>query len=281
MILKNISIQNLGAITHFYKDFSAGLNVVHDRRCEALSFAMRAILNHRPPLPPCLSAGVKTKIEADVLVPEKLYRVVASFDTAKNGFTLSCYDQNGGYHTDEYLYLTTHSYEQDAATVFTGEEATQPRFLRYADEDRYYSEKELSRATGGLSDVKAFRRYLRSFIENFKPELLRDGKTYEMFIERGGRYAVRCGIDGEITRNLSETESMIFRYLCFLQTAEFWHGFEEMRNLHAIKKPMIISGFLERIDKSIDACDFLGRAARLQDQTILITSAAESDFFII
>ena len=278
MILKNISIQNLGAITHFYKDFSAGLNVVHDRRCEALSFAMCVILNHRPPLPPSLSAGVKTKIEADVFLQEKLYRVIASFDTAKKGFTLSCYDQSGGDLTGEYLYLTTQSHEQDAAAVFTGEEATQPRFLRYADEDRYFPEKRLSRATDGLSDVKAFRRYLRSFIENFAPELLRDGKTYEMFIERGGSYAVRCRIDGKITQDLSETESMIFRYLCFLRTAEFWHGFEEIRNLHAIKKPMIISGFLERLDKSIDVCDFLGRAVRIQDQTILITSATESDF---
>ena len=146
------------------------------------------------------------------------------------------------------------------------------RFLKYINEDLYYSPHELARATDGFSNVKAFRRYLRSFIDNFKPELLRDGKGYEIIIEKNGNYAVKCRVNGSVTSILSESERMLFRYLCFLRTAEFWHGFEELRNLHVIKKPLLISGFLEKLDESIDVRELLCRTDKLKRQTILLTT---------
>ena len=273
MILKNITIQNLGFIAHLSQGFKEGLNVIEDYRRDELSFAFKFVFNHKIPPPPNISVGVDTRIEAHVLLCEKEYRVVAVFDKREERFKLSCFDSSGADVTNKYLYLTRHSYEQDLTDIFSGDEdEASYRFLRYANEDLYYSKGELSKVTGGLSDIKAFRRYLHDFLNNFEPELLRDCKGYEIFLSKSGRYAVRYKDSGPVTTMLSASEKMLFKYLCFIRTAEFWHGFEEIRNLHCIEKPLIISGFLERLDESIDVRDLLNRAEKLKRQTILITN---------
>ena len=273
MILKNITIQNLGSIPYLSQGFKEGLNVLVDYRRDELSFAFRLISGHKIPPPPNISVGVDTRIEARALLCGKEYKVVASLDKQEQNFKLSCFDSSGADVTSEYLYLTKHSYEQDFADVFTGDEdEASYRFLRYVNEDLYYSKGELSKITGGLSDIKAFRRYLHDFLDNFEPELLRDGKGYEIFLSESGRYAVRYKDSGSITNMLSASEKMLFKYLCFLRTAEFWHGFEEIRNLHCIVKPLIISGFLEKLDESIDVSELLHRTEKLKRQTILITN---------
>jgi hypothetical protein len=70
---------------------------------------------------------------------------------------------------------------------------------------------------------------------------------------------------------LSESEQTLFRYLCFLRTAEFWQGFEELRNLHSVKKPILTRDFLERLDESIDTQNVLERTKRLNRQIIMLT----------
>lgn len=272
MILKNLTVQNLGRITHFSHKFEEGTNVVGDYRRDELSFSIRLIFNHKIPPPPNISVGVDTRIEATVLLAEKEYRVLATPDN-KERFKLFCQDLSGKDVTSEYLYSTTHTYEQDLSDVFTGdEEEILLNFLKYANEDLYYAKGELSRYTDGLSNIKAFRRYLRKFIEGFEPELLREGKSYEIFLSENGRYEVRCKKSGLVTSALSESERVMFKFLCFLRTAEFWQGFEELRNLHSVKKPMLISGFLEKLDESIDTRELFHRAKKLKRQTILLTT---------
>ena len=272
MIIKKLKIKNLGAVCDFIYEFSSCLNIIRSRYTNELSFAFRLIFNHKTPPPPNISVGVDTRIEATVLLAEKEYRVLATPDN-KGRFKLFCQDSSEKDVTSEYLYSTTHTYEQDLTDVFSGsEEEVLLRFLKYANEDLYYSKDELSRNTGGLSNIKAFRRYLREFIESFEPELLRDGKGYEIVLEKNGRYAVRCKTHDFPPNMLSESERMMFKFLCFLRTAEFWHGFEEIRNLHSVKKPLLISGFLEKLDVSIDVGELLLRTEKIKRQTILITN---------
>ena len=272
MIIKKLEIRNLGDISAFSYEFSDGLDILVSLNTNELSLAIRLIFNHKIPPPPNISAGVDTRIEGVVLLAEKEYRVSAVPDN-KGRFKLLCQDDSLKDVTSEYLYLTTHTYEQDLTDVFSGnEEGIFLRFLKYANEDLYYAKNELSRDTGGLSNIKAFRRYLSEFIKNFEPELLRDGKGYEIVLRKDGRYAVRCRAQGFPSNMLSESERMMFKFLCFLRTAEFWRGFEEIRNLHSVKKPLLISGFLEKLDESIDVSELLLRAEKLKRQIILITN---------
>ena len=270
MVLKSIIIQNFGGVTRLSYEFRERLNVVKEIGRDVISYAIRAIFNHKTPPPPASWVGVDTRVEASVSLPQKSYHVTLTPDTEGGRLRLRSYDKDGIDVTQEYLYLTSHCIEQDMSDVFDGEESVLLRFLKYANEDIYFSPRELATATDGLSNLKSFRNYLRSFISGFKPELLRDGRSYEIFLKNNGIYAVRCRVDGRIIRALSEAEKTLFRYLCFLRTAEFWHGFEELRNLHCIKKPFIVSDFLEKLDQSIDVKYLLDRTEDLNRQTILL-----------
>lgn len=253
MILKNILIQNLGSIAYYIKDLSPGLNVITHAGRDELLYAIRLISNHKTTPPPSFSVGVDTRIEAEVLLEEKKYRVIASLDH-EECLKLSCLDASGTDVTSEYLYLTCHTIEHDLSDIFYGDNRLFPRLIK----DK------------SLSNIKAFRRYLRDFLYSFEPELLRRGKDYEIFLKKNGRYVVRHRSDGSVTNALSESERVLFRYLCFLRTAEFWAGFEALRNMHGIKKPLLISGFLERLDESIDVSELLFRTEKLQRQTIVV-----------
>jgi hypothetical protein len=90
-------------------------------------------------------------------------------------------------------------------------------------------------------------------------------------MKNDGRYDVRHKHYEGAPVCLSESEQMLFRYRCFLRTAEFWRGFEDLRNLHGVKKPLIIKDFLERIDESIDTSSIINRTMELGRQVIIFT----------
>jgi hypothetical protein len=55
-----------------------------------------------------------------------------------------------------------------------------------------------------------------------------------------------------------------------LRTAEFWRGFEEIRDLHGVNKPLIIKDFSERLDESIDTKAIIDRTVKLGRQVIVL-----------
>ena len=272
MLLKKITIQNLGAVDAFECDFENGLNIVEIRYTDEISGAIQFILNHRTFSLPKIWVRRSTKIEVLVRIFEKEYLLLATPNLKQNNLCLCAYDDHGIEKTQEYLYLTYHCIEQDLCDVFD-KDAQKIFFkpIQYLDEDRYYSPGNLSKCTDQLSETKAFRSYLKTFVKNFKPETIRDGKRYELYLRKDGRYAVRYMGENDMPVFLSESEQTLFRYLCFLRTAEFWQGFEELRNLHSVKKPILIGDFLERLDESIDTKDILKRTTRLNRQIIILT----------
>ena len=269
MILRNITIINLGTIESFSYNFTDGLNVLRTRYTNDLAFVIRVLLNHKDITPlPQDAVRADSQIVATIVIDKKTYKILSAPDSARKCFLLKAYDEQGLDVTSEYLYLTDHCVEQDRADVFLGTEREMPlRFLQYANEELYFSRNELNKRTEYLSDLKFFRAYLRHYIKHFRSEPIRDGKRYEIFLENDWQYGVRYRDDYGTPVYLSESEQILFRYLCFLRTAEFWRGFEELRNLHGVKKPLIIKDFLERLDESID---IIGRTAALGRQVVVL-----------
>jgi hypothetical protein len=272
MILKRIIIQNLGTVDAFECDFENDLNIVRNRYTDEISGAIQFVLNHRAFSLPMLWVRRSTKIEALVGILDTEYLLRATPNLKQNELCLRAYDADGHEKTREYLYLTSHCAEQDLCEVF--DKDTPKIFfkpIQYLDEDHYYSPSDLSKRTDRFSETKTFRSYLKTFIKDFKSETIRDGKRYELYLKKDGRYAVRYKGDNDMSVFLSESEQTLFRYLCFLRTAEFWQGFEELRNLHAINKPILMADFLERLDESIDTQDVLERTKQLNRQIIMLT----------
>ena len=272
MILQTLTVQNFGSIDRFSCDFTNGFNLIKSRGHDVLSDAIRLVLCHKamPPFP-TFRVWTATRIEATVRVNTKTYFVTVLPNAERRGPILKAHDSNGNDITAEYRYLCSHCVEQDLSDVFDGnEKELLCRFLQYANADLYDAPCDLCARTDGLSDIKAFRSYLRSFIKDFKPETIREGKRYEIAMDHSGKYIVQCQGDDCTPCFLSESEQTLFRYLCFLRTAEFWQGFEELRNLNGIKKPLLIENFLERLDEAIDVSTLLQRTAELGRQVILL-----------
>ena len=162
MILRNITVINLGAIEQFSCDFEGGLNVLGARYADELSYAIRVLLNHKDIMPlPKDAVRADSQILAKMFMEDRQYGIVALPDTVRKCFVLKAYSEQGRDVTGEYLYLTDHCTEQDRSDVFEGTDKDLPlRFLQYANEDVFFARNELSRRTGELSNLKAFRAYL-------------------------------------------------------------------------------------------------------------------------
>ena len=268
MLLKKISIFHLGGIKNFSWDFTNSLNVVKERYSDELCWAITAVLQNKST--PCILPiwiCKESRIDAIVSINEKTFHIRITPNEDLNGIKLSAFDDREREVTAEYRYLSSHCAEHDLSDVFNGNE--KHAFLKILN---CLNEPEIpDRSIDGLLHIKAFRSYAFDYVQNFKPEPLREGKRYEIVLEKNGLYDVRYMDDGEQPVYLSESEQTLFRYLCFLKTAEFWQGFEEIRNLHSVKKPFIIKEFLERLDESIDVSALLERTLKLGRQIIVLT----------
>ena len=276
MILREIKIRWLGREEAFTQKLNGGLNLIKSRYSDEIIDALRAVTNNKVPLTHGTRHLREFCAEATVRLSQKDYYVTALNDAHTKAPLIRARDADGNDATGEYLRLTSHCEEEDASYQFTGDANNEIfRVLQYYDEDRYYRPSEFSRLTGGFSEIKAFRAYLRSYLKSFKGELIREGKKYELVLSGQGGYDVRYTDECMLPVALSESEQVLFRYLCFLNTAEFWHGFESLRDLHCIKKPLLIGNFLERLDESIDLGGIIKRSTALDRQVIIVTGINE------
>ena len=270
MILNDIQIERLGRIDFFSLALSPEVQIVKSRYSDELAYAIH-LLCQTTPSPSPFGVREGARITANVMLEEKRFSLLAVPNAQCDHFTLSAYDEEGNDVTDAYLYLSAHCEEHDACDCFDGNERTcRLRFLFYAREDSFFTPKELSRKTNGMANVRAFRKYLSDFIKAFRPEEIREGKQYELYIDRNGLYGVRHTYSGDTDVCLSDSETRLFHFLCFLKSAEFWRGFEELRNLNGIRKPLIVQNFLEFLDESIDRSALLERTKKLKRQVILL-----------
>lgn len=273
MIIKSITIENLGAVDVFSCDFLDDLNIVKSRATEELAQAINIVLNHKFSSPlSCCRAREDTKITATVCILGKIYSIQAVHDMTRHTFVLSAANQCGEDATVEYLYLMSHCQAQDEAEMFNGTEKMHRfRLMYYLNSECDSAPYELKRNVDDFLHNKTFRSHLSKFVKGFKPEPIRAGKPYELIVRKNGIFDVQSAIDRAQSVFLSESERRLFGYLCFLRTAELWCEFEELRNLHAVKKPLVVTNFLERLDESIDTKELLLRTRQLNRQAIILT----------
>jgi hypothetical protein len=114
------------------------------------------------------------------------------------------------------------------------------------------------------------------YIQTFEPELINHKKKYKISINNQGRFEVVCpGVSGKIY--LSNTEKIMFLYICFLNMTEFWENLEKIRDMHHEKKPILIQNFLEFLDQSTDINALILRTEQLKRQTIILTLSTQKN----
>ena len=273
MIIQHITIQNFGSILSYDAKLASEINIIRNRYIDDLAAAMAFLLcNQASPEIPEHWLQADTQISATIILEGVTYWVRAAPN--KGRLQLSVVDPMGEDVTARYQYALSHTPEEDATEIFDGQDKTIPwRLCRYRNREEGDG---LSERTRRLADTKTFRRYLSDYICNFRSEPINSKKNYQMTISSQGKFEVFDPFLGA-KRYLSETEEKLFRYTCFLNIAEFWEGFEFLRDLHYERKPLMIRNFIEFIDESADISGLIARTQRLCGQTIILTRSMDED----
>ena len=178
---------------------------------------------------------------------------------------------NGNDKTDFYQNTMSHCTEQDAIEDFDGQDTSLPtRLCWYKGCDDCDVPNDLFVRTNFVAGTKTFRSYLMRYIKAFKPEPINNKKNYIISINKQGKFEVMYSdVCNEI--NLSQTEEKLFRYICFLNIAEFWENIENVRNIHHEKKPLLVKNFIDFLDESTDINSLIARTVQLGRQVIILT----------
>ena len=273
MFIQHITIENFGAIRHYDTEFRRGLNIVESRYTteihEAIAFL---VCNDQVPGIPEQWLRDDLLISATICLEDTIYTVCIRSVLGRPQMFAT--DPTGADATEQYQYALSHCEEQNGAELFgVWEPYIHLRLCDYCDWD---ARDFLSDRTDRLIDTKTFHRYLLGYIRSFVPEPLGSKKNYLVSINQQGKFEVMLpGFEGEI--HLSETEKRLFSYICFLNVAEFWAGFEKMRDLHHEKKPLLIQDFLEFLDEGADISSLIARTQKLHRQIIILTSPVEDE----
>lgn len=195
----------------------------------------------------------------------------------KDRLQLAVTDPSGLDVTDDYRQTLSHCPEQDATESFDGQDKTLPlRLCWYRNREDDEIPGDLSDRTERLADTKTFRSHLIRYVKAFQPEPINCKKNYQTTINEQGKFEVIYpGVSGKVF--LSETEEKLFLYICFLNIAEFWEGFEKTRDLHHEKKPLLIRDFIEFLDEAANINALIARTQNLQRQIIILTSPLDEE----
>ena len=112
------------------------------------------------------------------------------------------------------------------------------RLYHYMDEETFYPQKSLSKLTDGCSNTNSFRLWLRRYIKDTPQEIPND--------------------------------EMQYRFLCHLKALEFWDGFEDIRNLHYVRKPFIVKNYGEHLEHKNEISTLFDRAMDTGRQVIVL-----------
>lgn len=260
MYIKNINIDNFGGLIDTTYYFNSSINLVTTMYSAELTDALGLVFGN---ITDSCFLSVNTVIKAEVEL-EKTYYVEI---TDKK---LRAFDENSFNCTNYYLYFISHHKEENDANCFSDfKRQNYPhRLLRYKNTEKYYSGNDFATITGGIGETKTFRSYLNSYIKNFRPLPLIRGKDYYLILDESGKFEVFGGGYNNIP--LSETESLVYHFLCFIHLAKFWSEVEKIRDINHHLKPLIIPDFLERLDENVDKAYITALVSSCERQTIFI-----------
>lgn len=261
MYITKLSIKNYGNIAFETILFEEQATIVTADFCDEIVAALKLILGYSNKVHYLRKSSIiKAEFIADSNITVKYF-----------GGELKAYNQQDEDITEDYLNIISHNSEEDSLNVFHHfkKQKYPHRLLKYKDVDKYYGMHDFRNITDGYGTTRSFRAFLNDYIKNFEPIRINKDKEYFIQLLPSGEFIVKYG-DESITPHLSESESLLYHYICFLCLADFWSRAESIRNINRVDKPIIVSDFLERIDDCISLSDVMERTLQLERQVIII-----------
>lgn len=283
MNIRKLKIENFGSIQCFEAVFHSDFIVINGRNGEIVASAVKLLTGGRlSKQEEFLFRSETARLSAEVAFDrEEIYyvEIKGSAQTGLSVFRALKPDAHED-HTEEYLMRIRQSKEEEISNIFSDfKKRRYPHKIKsYKDTEKYYPDNSFGDVTDGIGTTKAFRRYLKSFIRAYKPQRLRKDKEYLLVLDDNGEFKVtHSGQSIDAMPYLSESENILYHYLCFLNLSEFWYGIEQIKDIHHVHRPLLISDFAERIDGSIDITDYIIRTQKLSRQTFLMLPCGDID----
>ena len=172
--------------------------------------------------------------------------------------------------TKEYFELVRQNDEMDSSLFFHRfkRQDYPHKLFRYKDLLEYYPQGNFAALTNGYGTTRSFRGFITNYIKHFKPIRLREDKDLFLKLSKDGEFRVGY-LNNDEKVFLSESEKVIYHYLSFISIADFWSRAEKIRNLNRVKKPLIVSNFLELLDDSIDLSEIVCCTNKIDRQVIM------------
>ncbi len=245
MVINHIRIDYFGRISHFEISLTDHLNFLETVYIDEISLIISFLLNNKPK-PPISSVLIlpNTKIVATVTIKKIEYQVVLLPNEGSTDLCITAFDSGGNDKTKSYFSELSHCIEEDELTFFNDDrDNAQDRFHAYLEEERCDVKESLAIRTEGRSKTRTFRRCLRETLIN-----LEDDES--MPTDRNGKQKQRC--------------------IYYLNLLSFWDKFHQIQNMHHIKKPIVISKFLECFEDIGESFAILNMIKRSDRQVIFL-----------
>ena len=263
MFIKKINIQKNGKLTEKLM-FNQGLSIV--KGSADLYDVINLILGNQE----TGRTFHDIVFDAEVLL-DKIYYIRGHKSKGERLFEYKVFYDDNVECTDEYLAMVQQNKELESSLFFHAfkKQNFPHRLMHYKDVLKYYPNGDFASLTNGYGTTRSFRGFMTEYIKYFKPIKLHKGKDLFLKLSNSGQFYVESVNCGEKVL-LSDSENTLYHYLSFISIADFWDRAEKIRNMNGVRKPLIVSSFLERIDESIDITNLLEKTNSLDIQIIML-----------
>lgn len=269
MLIKRIQIEDFEGIDHFESSFDSQLAVLSPEIADTFVKAIGVILKSKYLAGGDVDVKKSTVIKAEIEISETVYYISATGLPDAKSFDYVVTTKEGN-PCDDFYEMIHQSQEEERLSCFTYDRKNRfsDKFKYYKDSEKYYSKKEFSGLTDGIGDTRLFRACLNDHIKRSNQDFSKDG-IGAIIIDDTGRM-VLDGKPSPFERELlSESDSVVFEFLSFLNVCRFWQEIEEIRDLNHINWPVIIFDLAESLGDSKALSDYV-KEALLSNRQIFI-----------
>ncbi len=242
MIIKRIEIEGFENVDRFEASFDDRLVILPGQIAAAVTGAIGVALKSRILAGEAPVVNSNTFIRAELERAGETFSVVAHGSPEAEGLIYGVSTENGNRCFDFFRRIHQ-SPEEEKLSLFALGRSNRfsDRFMRYKDPEKYFPGDSFKKLTDGIGNTRSFRRCLGNHIRKYAPECPAFNRDCRMVLDKTGRFILESSA-GAAPAALSETEDMLFEYLCFLNVNQFWKKVESIRDLNHAAWPLFITG---------------------------------------
>lgn len=279
MYIKNITIEHFGRFGHNTFHFNKNLNVIESEMSSELFTALCIVLGNQilrfqdSPYP----FTPKSRIYAELELNTVNFLVDAHYEEdAPDRCAVRVYDSGRILEEDERIALFRTSEEAEECSYFINR-YDYCRYVPFAELDfsKKFTQYRLAlqdnrewfaKRSDRIGVTGTFRKILKNYCGGFIPEPINIHKRLWLTMDENFQFIAQCrrknGYD------LSETESVLFQFLCYVNVNRFWG---EVQNLtgRCVHKPLFIHNLVYCLDECVDLKEVLKTAVSLNRQIYL------------